>query len=92
MGDLCPHDTARLDRNGILDRHGVGEQLYVADTVLDICTLETLVGIGESSVDLFLDRARFIDQIHQLADQDIPFFIHQVIALFCKCQRILRKH
>ena len=92
VGDLCPHDAPGLDGDGILDRNGVGQQFHVADAVFDIGALETLIRIGKCGVDFFLYGTRFIDQIHQFADQDIPFPVHQVVALFRQRQRVLRQH
>ena len=92
MGDFRAHDAPCLNSDRILDRHSVCKQFNVADTVFDIGPLKALIRIGERCVDFLLDRARLIDQIHQFADQNISFFVHQVIALFCKCQRILRQH
>lgn len=36
MGDFCSHDTARLDRDRILDGHGVCQKLHCGDPVLNI--------------------------------------------------------
>ena len=86
MGDFCSHDTARLDRDRILDGHGVCQKLNCADPVLNIGALQTLICIGEGRIDLILYIAGLIDQIHQLADEDIPFSVHQVVALSGKCE------
>ena len=53
-------------------RNRIGELRDHIDPVLDIGTLQALVGIGKGAVDLILDIPGFVDQRHQLADQDIP--------------------
>ena len=92
MGNLSPHNASRLYGDGILNRHCVGQKLHIADAVFDIGALEAAVRVGKGCVDLFLNRPRFVDQIHQFPDQDISFPVHQVIPLFCQCKRVLGQH
>ena len=81
MRNFSSHDTACLDRDGIFDRNRIGEKLDCADSVLDIGTLKALISIHESRINVLLDRPGLFDQIHQFPDEDISFFIHQVVSL-----------
>ena len=81
MRNFSSHDTACLDRDGIFNRNRIGEKLDCADSVLDIGTLKALISIHEGRINVLLDRPGLFDQIHQFPDEDISFFIHQVVSL-----------
>ena len=75
------HDTPGFDADGILHRNGIGDRLHIVDSHFHIGGLQFGVGLAKSAVDLGLNILGLIDQVHQLTDEDIPFFVHQVKAL-----------
>ena len=59
------------------------------DTHLDVGSLQEAVSLPERAVDLGLDLRGLADQVHDLTHKNVSFLIHQIEALFRKCQRIL---
>ena len=92
MGNLRSHNTSSLYHDRILDWNCICKLGNQVDSMFDICTLQTLVCIGKGRINLVLNIAGFVDKIHQLPDQDVSFFVHQIVALLCQCQRIFGKH
>ena len=92
MRDLGSHDASGLHLQRILDRYGKCQFLDFTDPVFDIGTLQAGICFCKCCIDLFLNVFRLIDQTHQFFQKNIPLFIHQIITLACKHQRILREH
>ena len=90
--DLRSHDASGLHLQRILDWNSKCQFLDFTDPVFDISTLQAGICFCKGCIDLFLNVFRLIDQSHQLFQKNIPLFIHQVIPLTCKHQRILCKH
>ena len=89
MRNLRSHDASGLNLNRILDWNRIGEFFDLTDPMLDIRSLKTCIRSCKCRIDLFLNILRLIDQIHQFTDQNISFFIHQIIALFRQRKRVL---
>ena len=81
-----------LDPDGIFYRNGMGDLIYKSDSDLHVCFLQSSVGSAESLIDLGLDILCLVDQLHHFADQDIPFFIHQLKSLTGEREGILGKN
>ena len=90
--DLSSHDTPGLDPDGIFYRNGMGDLIYKSDSDLHVCFLQSSVGSAESLIDLGLDILCLVDQLHHFTDQDITLFVHKLIALFGKSQRVFCKY
>ena len=89
MWNLCSHDTSCLNLYRVLDRNCIGKFFYLTNPMLDIRPLKACIRSCKCCINLSLNIFRLIDQIHQLTNQDISFFIHQIVTLFCQCKRVL---
>ena len=86
--NLRTHDAAGLNLNGIFYWHGCGHFFHKVNAKLNICMLQRLIGCCESRINLRLDILGLVNQAHQFPQQNIPLFIHQLIPLTGKSQRI----
>ena len=66
--------------------------VYESDSNFHICLLKRRVSGTEGLIDLGLNVLCLINQLHHFTDQDITLFVHKLIALFGKSQRVFCKY
>ena len=90
--NLGSHDASGFDTDSGLNGNGGADFLDIVDTQLDIGHLEGQVGLPEGHINLRLDILCLVNQFHQFPNQDIPFLIHQHIALAGKSKRVFGQY
>ena len=88
QGDFRPHDASEAHINRFIHNNCPGNGLNIVDPHPDVGALQRRIRRSVSLIDRALNALCLFDIFCQLTDQDISFFIHELIALPGEFQRV----